>query len=89
MAGEKKGHFLDLKAPLGGLLTFYGLLLIAFGVFSRKELYQKSLGVNINLTWGLLVLAIGGLLLFAALAKTGRGRAKNGPLPPHTAGRAD
>jgi hypothetical protein len=84
MTEEKKGHFLDLKAPLGGLLTFYGLVLIAFGVFSKKEIYQKSLGLNVNLIWGALVLAIGGLLLLAAWVKA-RGRTTDEPVPPRPA----
>jgi hypothetical protein len=79
---------LDLKAPLGGLLTFYGLLLLAFGLFSKREIYQKSLGVNINLIWGILVLVVGGLLLLAALAKTRRGGTAEGPIPPQQGGPA-
>jgi len=79
MTEEKKGHFLDLKIPLGGLLTFYGLILIVFGLLSKKEIYEKSLGININLIWGVLVLVIGGLLILKAFPKPRQGRLKRGP----------
>jgi membrane-bound ClpP family serine protease len=81
MTEEKKGHFLDLKIPLGGLLTFYGLILIVFGLLSKKEIYEKSLGININLVWGLLVLFVGALLILAALAKPRQRRLKRGRVP--------
>jgi hypothetical protein len=70
MADDKKSHFLDLKFPLGTLLSFYGLLLIAYGLLTGSELYQKSLGININLVWGGLVLLVGVAMLLASLVKT-------------------
>lgn len=75
MNEEKKGHFLDLKIPLGGLLSFYGLILVVYGLFSGKAVYEKSLGINVNLIWGILILAVGGILLFSAVRK-GRPPAK-------------
>ena len=49
----------DIRLPIGGLFTVFGLLLIVFGVFSDSSIYQRSLGVNINLAWGLVILTFG------------------------------
>ena len=39
---KKKAKFLDLQLPLGGLLTFYGIVLTIYGLFTKPEVYQKS-----------------------------------------------
>jgi len=56
-------HFFDLKTPLGGLLCVYGLVLALYGLFGDASLNEKSLGININLIWGIVVFAVGGLFL--------------------------
>ena len=66
---ESKGHLLDLKIPLGGLLSFCGLLLIIYGLVSDTAMYEKSLGVNLNLWWGLLMTIVGGVFVAAHFAK--------------------
>jgi hypothetical protein len=71
-AGMKQGHVLDLKLPIGWLLSAYGVLLGVYGLVTKKEMYEKSLGLNLNLAWGILMLAIGGFFLLAAFL---RGRA--------------
>lgn len=58
--------FIDLKLPLGALLTFYGLVLTLYGIVTKPEFYQKSLYLNLNLIWGIIMLVIGVLLLFMA-----------------------
>jgi len=66
-----RGHFLDLKIPIGGLLSACGLLLLIYGLVTKRELYAKSLGINVNLVWGGLMLAVGaGFLLFALVKKS-------------------
>ena len=57
----------DLRLPIGLLFTLLGLLLSVFGLFSPAELYQRSLGLNMNLWWGLAILAFGALMLVLAL----------------------
>ncbi|HYH78980.1 MAG TPA: hypothetical protein VEX86_04265 [Longimicrobium sp.] len=55
---------LDIRMPIGALFTLLGLLLTGYGLFADKAIYQRSLGHNINLSWGLVVLAFGALFLF-------------------------
>jgi hypothetical protein len=57
----------DLRLPIGILFTLLGLLLAVFGLVTPAEIYQRSLGINVNLAWGLVILAFGALMLFVAL----------------------
>ena len=59
----KRTHFFDLKIPLGSLLSAYGLILVLYGLFGSGDLYAKSLEININLLWGVVMLVVGGLFL--------------------------
>jgi hypothetical protein len=65
---------LDVRIPIGGLFTALGLLLGGYGLVTADDAarYARSLSVNINLWWGLVMLAFGLLLLLAAA----RGRQK-------------
>jgi len=74
MEENKKAHLLDLKLPLGGLLSFYGLILVLFGLLSGKESYEKSFGINVNLFWGALILIIGAALLLSSFRKPRAGK---------------
>jgi hypothetical protein len=68
-AGMKQGHVLDLKLPIGWLLSAYGALLAVYGLLTRKEMYAISLGINVNLIWGILMIVIGGGFLLTAFLK--------------------
>ena len=70
--GMGRGHVLDLKLAIGWLLSAYGVLLGIYGLVTKKEIYQKSLGFNLNLAWGALMLIIGGGFLLAAFLKRGK-----------------
>ena len=59
----------DLRLPIGLLFTLLGLLLTTFGLLSPPELYARSMGINVNLVWGLVVLAFGGGMLAWARAR--------------------
>ena len=52
---------LDLRIPLGMLFTLTGTILAAFGLSTRNhpDLYAKSLGIDVNLWWGLVLLVFG------------------------------
>jgi hypothetical protein len=55
---------LDIRMPIGGLFTLLGLLLVGYGLMSDDAVYQRSLGYNINLSWGIPVLLFGVLFLW-------------------------
>jgi hypothetical protein len=65
---------LDIRWPIGLMFSFVGLLLTVYGFATRAnaELYRRSLGINIDLRWGLLLLAFGAIML--AYAKRGAGK---------------
>jgi len=71
-SGMRQGHVLDLKLPIGWLLSFYGLVLGIYGLATGREMHAISLGTNLNLIWGSLMLAIGGAFLLAAFLKRNR-----------------
>jgi hypothetical protein len=60
---------LDIRLPIGLLFSIFGLLLIGYGAFGNKSIYARSLDVNINLWWGLIMLLFG--LVMFVLGKRG------------------
>ena len=56
---------LDLRIPMGLMFTLVGIILTAFGIATRGniDLYARSLGINVNLWWGI-VLVIFGQIMF-------------------------
>jgi len=65
---------LDLRTPIGLLLAIIGFLLVSFGFVSDPAIYQRSLGINVNLWWGAVLLVTGLILLFAARRAAGGSR---------------
>jgi hypothetical protein len=57
---------LDLRIPIGLLLTIIGILLSGYGLASNPAIYARSLGINVNLWWGWVLVVVGILLLAAA-----------------------
>ena len=54
---------LDIRMPIGLMFTIFGLLLAGYGLVGDKTIYQRSLGININLWWGLVMLVFGIIML--------------------------
>jgi hypothetical protein len=54
----------DLRFPIGLLFTLFGLLLAGYGLLGNPAIYERSLGINVNLWWGGFLLAFGLLMLF-------------------------
>ena len=54
---------LDIRLPIGFLFAIFGVLLIAYGALSDPAIYQRSLGININFEWGIVMLVFGGIML--------------------------
>jgi len=57
---------LDIRVPLGLVFLIIGGILAAFGLFTHGDtaLYAKSLGVDLNLTWGGIMFAFGAIMFF-------------------------
>jgi hypothetical protein len=55
---------LDLRLPIGLMFSIIGALLVVFGLMSDPAIYQRSLGVNVNLWWGLVLLGFGLVMLW-------------------------
>jgi hypothetical protein len=51
---------LDLRIPMGLMFTIVGAILSVYGVVTRgSAIYARSAGMDINLIWGLVMLAFG------------------------------
>jgi hypothetical protein len=59
---------LDVRVPIGGLFVVLGLLVGGYGLATAGDAghYARSLGVNVNLVWGAVMLAFGALMLLGA-----------------------
>ena len=55
---------LDIRLPLGLLFALVGLILTVYGFLSNPARYEQSLGVNVNLYWGVVLFAFGVVMLF-------------------------
>jgi hypothetical protein len=66
---------LDIRLPVGVMFGAMGALLAGYGLLGDQSIYARSLGININLVWGgvLIVFAVC-LLLLSARARTPRRR---------------
>jgi hypothetical protein len=58
---------LDLRLPIGLMFSIFGALLTVFGLISDRAIYARSLGINVNLWWGLVLLAFGFIMLAFAI----------------------
>lgn len=58
---------LDLRLPIGLMFTIFGVILTLYGFTSDRAIYSRSLGIDVNLWWGLVLLAFGLLMLAFAL----------------------
>lgn len=56
---------LDIRWPIGVMFTLISVLLIIEGV--TKGPSDQSLGININLIWGVVLLVFGLLMLLGAI----------------------
>jgi hypothetical protein len=68
---------LDLRLPMGLMFSLVGAILMIYNLCTwGAEEYKHSLGININLWWGLALLAFG--LAMLGLAKLAAGAEKTG-----------
>lgn len=75
---------LDIRLPLGLLFVVTGGMMTVYGLFTHgSSIYEKSLGVDINLVWGV-VLSLFGLTVLL-LAYIGRRRGFDASPVSHSA----
>jgi hypothetical protein len=57
---------LDIRIPLGLVFFIIGGIMGIFGLCTQGDasLYERSLGLNINLIWGGLMFAFGAIMFF-------------------------
>jgi hypothetical protein len=60
---------LDIRLPIGMMFAILGALLAGFGLLSDKAIYNRSLGININLIWGTVLIVFSVLLLWLGSRK--------------------
>jgi hypothetical protein len=68
--------FFDLRVPLGWLFAILGVLLVIAGLRPTPGVDARSLGVNINLVWGVVMIAFALLCLWLARREA---RRRSGP----------
>ena len=62
---------LDIRWPIGLMFSLVGLLMTIFGFATRgdAEMYKRSLDINVNLIWGIILLLFGVFMLVMAMRK--------------------
>ena len=59
----------DLRFSLGLLFIVFGGLLTVLGLFTDRAAYERSLFINVNLWWGLVMLIFGVIMFWVAWRK--------------------
>ena len=64
---------LDIRWPIGLMFSLVGLIMTVFGIVTNgdAEMYHRSLDININLIWGIVLLVFGGFMLWMAMRRKG------------------
>lgn len=70
---------LDLRLPIGLMFAIVGAMLALYGLASHRAIYDRSLGINVNLWWGLVLLAFGLAMLALVRRAARRGGGPAGP----------
>ena len=64
---------LDLRLPIGLMFSAFGVMLTGYGFVSDRAIYARSLGVNVNLWWGLVLIGFGLTMLGLVARSRARG----------------
>jgi len=65
---------LDIRLPIGLMFALLGALLVVFGLIADKTVFQRSLGINVNLWWGIVMLVFGVVMFFLGRRGTATAR---------------
>jgi len=61
---------LDIRTPIGLMFAIVGTLLTVASFFLNGEIYHRSLGINVNFWWGIVMLVFG-LTMFCFVKRDG------------------
>ena len=63
---------LDIRFPIGLMFSLVGALMVIYGLATDgdAEMYKRSLGININVIWGFVLLIFGVLMFVFAWRNT-------------------
>ena len=50
---------LDIRIPIGMMFTVIGTLLSGYGLVADRAIFDRSLGINVDLVWGSVLLVFG------------------------------
>ena len=58
---------LDIRYPIGLMFGIIGLVMVLYGALTGSDpMYHRSLGINVNVWWGAVLLVFGALMLYFA-----------------------
>jgi len=75
MSGGTTG--MDIRLPIGLMFSLVGIILVVFGAATNgSDIYtEHSLGINVNLWWGLVLAAFGFIMLLLTWLGAKKGKA--------------
>jgi len=61
----------DIRIPIGLMFSVLGVLITIFGIVTKSDssMYQRSLGINVNIIMGLVMLVFGLIMLYLSRKK--------------------
>jgi hypothetical protein len=61
----------DIRIPIGLMFSVLGVLITIFGFVTKSDttMYQRSLGINVNLVMGVVMLVFGLIMLYLSQRK--------------------
>ena len=75
------GHALAIGFYIAAVILIFGTILTLYGILAPEQQTQKSLGINLNLWWGLVMVAFGCVALgmsWACRRRRAQARAASG-----------
>jgi hypothetical protein len=58
---------LDIRYPIGLMFGIIGLVMVVYGLLTGgAPMYERSLGINVNVWWGAVLLVFGAVMLYFA-----------------------
>ena len=64
----------DIRIPIGLMFSVLGVLISIFGIVTKSDssMYERSLGINVNILMGVVMLIFGLIMLYLSQKKKKR-----------------